>query len=264
VDRWTGIKLLNDLKVGTYTLRVTATGYDDQSRSIQIRTDQLEEVMVTLTQQRTRLETSSQSTSLSVGRDTDTRIVDVRNPATGRTWMDRNLGASRAATSSTDTQAYGDLYQWGRRADGHQKRNSTTTTTLSTTDTPSHGSFIRASSSPFDWRSPQNNNLWQGVNGINNPCPVGYRIPTIAEWTAERQSWSSNTSSGAFNSPLKLPMAGGRFYSNGSLYNVGSSVSHWSSSVSGSYAQRLGFNSTNANVYSNSRAFGRSVRCLKD
>jgi hypothetical protein len=35
-------------------------------------------------------------------------VVDVTNPATGRTWMDRNLGASRAATSSTDEQAYGD------------------------------------------------------------------------------------------------------------------------------------------------------------
>ena len=35
----------------------------------------------------------------------DTEVVDVTNPATGRTWMDRNLGASRAAMSSTDAQA---------------------------------------------------------------------------------------------------------------------------------------------------------------
>jgi uncharacterized protein (TIGR02145 family) len=115
-------------------------------------------------------------------RDNTTTVVDVTNPATGRVWMDRNLGASRVATSSTDTQAYGDLYQWGRGADGHEKRNSPTTSTLSSTDQPSHGSFILAS----DWRSPQNNNLWLGVNGVNNPCPTGYRIPTEAEWNAER------------------------------------------------------------------------------
>jgi hypothetical protein len=55
---------------------------------------------------------------------TPTAIVDVTNPTTGKTWMDRNLGASRVATDSTDALAYGDLYQWGRFADGHQCRDS--------------------------------------------------------------------------------------------------------------------------------------------
>ena len=49
------------------------------------------------------------------------KVGVVTNPATGRTWMDRNLGASRVATGNTDAEAYGDLYQWGRAADGHQK-----------------------------------------------------------------------------------------------------------------------------------------------
>ncbi len=106
--------------------------------------------------------------------DNPTEVVDVLNPSTGKTWMDRNLGASRVATSSTDAAAYGDLYQWGRLADGHQCRNSGTTTQLSSSDVPDHGDFILASSSPFDWRSPQNDNLWQGVNGVNNPCPMEY------------------------------------------------------------------------------------------
>ena len=208
--------------------------------------------------------TTNSSGGGSSGRDTETLVVDVRNPATGRTWMDRNLGATRVATSSTDSEAYGDLYQWGRRVDGHQKRNSSTISTLSTTDTPSHGSFILAPNSPYDWRSPQNNNLWQGVNGVNNPCPVGYRVPTIAEWTTERQSWSSNNSAGAFASPLKLPLAGRRYFSSGSLLTVGSFGVYWSSSVSGSLAQYLYFSSTDANVHDDDRAYGNSVRCLKD
>ena len=102
-----------------------------------------------------------------------TAIVDVTNPTTGKTWMDRNLGASQAATSSTDDAAYGDLYQWGRRADGHQCRTSPTTATLSSIDQPAHGNFITIGSTPYDWLSPQNVNLWQGVNGVNNPCPSG-------------------------------------------------------------------------------------------
>jgi uncharacterized protein (TIGR02145 family) len=193
-----------------------------------------------------------------------TVVVEVTNPTTGKIWMDRNLGASRAATSSTDEQAYGDLYQWGRGTDGHEKRTSGTTTTLSTSDTPGHGDFILAPNSPYDWRSPQNDNLWQGVDGTNNPCPSGYRLPTDTEWEAERASWSSNNTAGAFASPLKLPVAGNRDYSNGSLYDVGSGGHYWSSTVDGTYSRYLNFNSSAASMGSYFRAFGFSVRCIKE
>jgi uncharacterized protein (TIGR02145 family) len=192
-----------------------------------------------------------------------TEIVDVTNPATGRVWMDRNLGASRAATSSIDDQAYGDLYQWGRAADGHEKRNSTTTTTLSSGDQPGHGSFIISISSG-DWRNPQNDNLWQGVNGVNNPCPVGYRLPTEAEWESERVSWSSNNAIGAFASQLKLTIAGRRnIHGDGLIDDVGSGGGYWSSSVDGG-AIYLHFWDSTAFLSKGARALGFSVRCIKD
>lgn len=192
---------------------------------------------------------------------TPTAIVNVTNPTTGRVWMDRNLGAARAATASNDEQAYGDLYQWGRLADGHQCRNSATTGTQSSSDVPGHNKFII---DYWDWRSPKNNNLWQGVNGINNPCPTGYRLPTYAELEAERQSWSANNAAGAFASPLRLPVAGYRDLDNGSLFYVGSNGYCWSSSVGGSNAISLNFNSGSAGMYGGNRADGQSVRCLKD
>ena len=195
---------------------------------------------------------------------TPTAIVDVSNPTTGEIWMDRNLGATQVATSSTDTNSYGDLYQWGRRADGHQCRTSATTSTLSSTDQPAHGDFILGPSSPYDWRSPQNDNLWQGVNGVNNPCPSGYRLPTDAELEAERLSWSSNDAAGAIASPLKLPMAGYRSSSDGSLRYVGTRGYYWSSTVSGASSRSLYFYSSYADMYVYYRARGYSVRCLKD
>ncbi len=193
-----------------------------------------------------------------------TAIVEVANPATGRIWMDRNLGANQVATSSTDSNAYGELYQWGRRADGHQCRTSNTTTTFSSTDQPVHGNFILALNLPFDWRSPQNTNLWQGLNGINNPCPSGYRLPTEAELEAERLSWSSNNPQGAFASPLKLPMAGWRHPSNGSLSHVGIFGCFWSSTIGGIDSRGLVFlnNTSGVDVYY--RGDGFSVRCIKD
>jgi hypothetical protein len=189
-------------------------------------------------------------------------VLGVTNPSTGKTWMDRNLGASQVATSSTDANSYGDLYQWGRGSDGHQCRTSATTATLSSSDQPGHGEFILTNSLPYEWRSPQNDNLWQGVNGTNNPCPSGYRLPTEAELNAERLSWSSNNAAGAFASPLKLPMAGGRDRSSGSLDGVGSYGLYWNSTVSGTNAGYIFFNSSNASMYAVGRAGGGSVRCI--
>lgn len=188
----------------------------------------------------------------------------VINPTTGETWMDRNLGATQVATSSTDADAYGDLYQWGRSADGHESRTSGITATLATSDAPGHSDFIKNGSNSYDWRNPQNDNLWQGVSGTNNPCPRGYRLPTEAEWDAERTSWSSNNAAGAFASPLKLPVAGSRSFSNGSISNEGSTGGYWSSSVLGGFARFLDFGSSNASMISGSRAYGFSIRCLKE
>jgi len=192
---------------------------------------------------------------------TPTAVVDVTNPSTGKTWMDRNLGASQVATSSTDANAFGDLYQWGRGADGHQCRNSATTSTLSSTDQPGHGDFITTSS---DWRSPQNTNLWQGVNGVNNPCPNGYRLPTEAELNSERLSWISSTPAGAIASALKLPNAGYRKRQDASLQDVGSRGNYWSSDVSSSSSRQLMFGASSAFLGGNERGNASSVRCIKD
>ncbi|MCP4274761.1 MAG: hypothetical protein GY779_00195, partial [Gammaproteobacteria bacterium] len=202
--------------------------------------------------------------------DITTTIVDVESPVgSGMIWMDRNLGASQAATSSTDAASYGDLYQWGRCADGHEIRTSSTTTTQATTAEPSLGNtwdglFIIEPNSPYDWLATQDDNLWQGVSGTNNPCPAGYRLPTEAELQALDDSFDPNTSVGAYASPVKMPLAGLRDYDDGSLYVVGSYGNYWSSSVSGTSSSLLYFGDSDSDMSTDHRAFGFSVRCLKD
>jgi hypothetical protein len=204
--------------------------------------------------------------------------------ANSKCWLDRNLGATRVAQSSTDHLAYGDLFQWGRGADGHQRitwTNATTgtavngtTATLSSSDTPGNALFIYGNVSGSDWRSTPNNSLWQGVSGTNNPCPSGYRLPTEAEWEAERNNggtgfWGTgslqNNAAGAFASPLKLPVSGLRFdNSYGSILAVGTGGFYWSSTVSGTNSRYLDLVISHARMDSINRAFGGAVRCIKN
>ncbi|MFT4568308.1 MAG: hypothetical protein ACI9FN_003277 [Saprospiraceae bacterium] len=178
--------------------------------------------------------------------------------------MDRNLGATLVADSITHSASYGDLYQWGRDSDGHQNRIfPDTTSILSTSDRPGHEAFIKVGIY-YDWRSPSNDALWQGVNSINNPCPAGYRLPTDVEWEAERISWSSNDAAEAISSPLKLPLKGYREDQDGTLLDEGSEGYYWSSTVDGTYSRALFFASDDAGAYMNLRSFGNSLRSLKD
>ena len=202
----------------------------------------------------------------------------------GKCWLDRNLGASRVAIDHHDSEAYGDLFQWGRGDDGHQERNSEVTLGSSNSDDPKHNNFILVDSKSKDWRDPQNDNLWQGVSGINNPCPPGWRIPTKAEWEIENASWSEQNPGGAFMSPLKLTLTGYRTFGSDSPYQSPQSLStdgvYWSSTVSDEHAIVLGFNliaaffSDTSNSYvafagdtrigPAYRAAGYAVRCIKD
>jgi hypothetical protein len=137
-----------------------------------------------------------------------------------------------------------------------------------------NGSFILVSNlygsnATGDWLSPQNNNLWQGVSGTNNPCPAGFRIPTEAEWIAEINSWSSSNAAGAFASPLKFPVAGSRYGSGTFSTNVGTGGNYWSSTIKslygGLYPHYIWFDGSGRSYTEGLfRAWGVSVRCIKD
>jgi hypothetical protein len=59
-------------------------------------------------------------------------------------------------------------------------------------------------------------------------------------------------------------MAGGRLGGNGSLFDVGTGGSYWSSTVISTGSSRLYFSSAGAYMFTSHRAYGFAVRCLKD
>ena len=198
----------------------------------------------------------------------------ITSAITHRKWLDRNLGAPDVATAYNDWKNMGDLFQWGRKADGHQLINKGATSQqitavngitnqLSSTDNPGHSLFILISGGG-DWRFPQNPDLWQVSGGVNNVCPVGWHVPSKEDWQAEQLGNVQD----AFNK-LKITLTGDRNYITGELERITTNGYYWSStSVEISfwyYAETL-------NVYPNNPAdispadhpFGQAIRCIKD
>ena len=176
-----------------------------------------------------------------------------------------NLGATttvqaqsptaQAASSIADSR--GDLYQWGRKTDGHEKRSSACYTPNNCSGCGNncniiptsldkdgqippgsnpYGKFIRATDGARDWRSPRGiNTLWY----TNNPCPDGYRIATGGEFNYLVNSdlntavWAPSVNSGyapgylvrpvgATSYTLFLPVTGQRQNATGSITNTSS------------------------------------------
>ncbi|CAI9428993.1 Fibrobacter succinogenes major paralogous domain [Candidatus Ornithobacterium hominis] len=204
-----------------------------------------------------------------------------------KTWLNLNLGAEYAnihspnfnptvnktgETIHDDENLYGSYYQWQRESDGHERKNSGKTIEKAYSWTSigdsSRGKFITSQDGNWvengEGASGLDLELWRaGV--INSPCPSGYHVPTLEEWqellnaVGSNQMWRQN----------KLPnlaAAGYRRYNDGSLERMGSLGYYWSSSAYGSSgAHNMDFSSGSSVAYGGyHRAYGNSVRCLKD
>ena len=192
----------------------------------------------------------------------------VKSPTTGRVWLDRNLGAARVCTVFNDTACYGDYYQWGRNADGHQDSASSTTTARATNVTNvGHPFFIKGNS---DWAKNGVDNSgatrvanWSKTDG-SSVCPVGFRVPTKAELSAEFSTNNIHNRVDAFNSFLKLPSAGVRLY-NGAMYGVGSKGAIYTATPYSVplRAYDIYYTISQVGVYHPSYTNGLTIRCIK-
>ena len=230
------------------------------------------------------------SNSVSVRIEMDC-TVNSTLPGGKLTFMCYNLGANSdmtidqqrayASRNNTDAGVYGDLYQWGRPTDGHEKRTSSVARGPVSFDAKG-SSFVINSNAPIDWVSPQNPNLWGSTKTANDPCPDGWRVPTRAEWnsildtdTNTIQEITSGATRGYLVTPvgssspkLFLPAAGWRGYGDGVLSgSTGTYGYYWSSTTSGTDSYFITLSSGavtgSAALIADARAYGRSVRCVK-
>ncbi|MHC1776286.1 MAG: FISUMP domain-containing protein [Lentimicrobium sp.] len=168
---------------------------------------------------------------------------------TTKCWITGNLGADHQATAVTDvTEASAGWYWQFNRQQGY--KHDGTTRTPNTT-----------------WITSINENLdWQAAS---DPCAIEigsvWRIPTFTEWTNVDASGNWTTWNGPWESGLKLHAAGFLYSSIGSLGDRGGYGGYWSSSQgSVTDSWNLAFGSGGSNIDYGNKAYGFSLRCLKD
>jgi uncharacterized protein (TIGR02145 family) len=183
------------------------------------------------------------------------------------TFMCHNLGADESLDPFTYVVGNPDgsggtlgwTFQWGRPADGHQKRNSQTTNVASGTTRPGHDKFIAFNVGPmaYDWtttaasdKTRWGDGTYNGnmSKGPNDPCPAGWKVPSNLQWrslldggsteisgttaangTGLANKWVLKDKGYMVGEALYLPLAGWRNNdSNGTIRNLGERGVYWS------------------------------------
>lgn len=115
------------------------------------------------------------------------------------------------------------------------------------------------------------------VKSDYDPCPAGWRVPTLTEWQAVgagkkdiAKEWDGEAKllkiAGVEGSTLVLPAAGSRDSSSGASSNQGSYGNYWSASVpsGNTNASYVYFGSATLITSASYRAGGCSVRCVQE
>lgn len=180
-------------------------------------------------------------------------------------FMCHNLGADTSANPYTPSAAiHGAKYQWGAQ-------------------TGEAGRYVsqandQSSASTSGWiTTPKANGSWSdAVKTANDPCPDGYRVPTMAQWNGLINNntivyigtnWAGSPTNYAngikVGSSLFLPATGNRLVNSGQLFDRGLSGDYWSSTEGTSVnANSLDAFFGETKVYQSGRTYGFAVRCI--
>jgi len=207
---------------------------------------------------------------------------------TGRQWLDRNLGASKVCDKSRDDtttpyvddpayvadqmDCFGDYYQWGRKTNGHEKKESVTSEILLEQDVESGGMFVLTSEHFWEknttWRTTRNDVLWAGNDAPNAICPAGFSVPTALEMLADTKDATGDNKvtdrDTAFKNFLHLPAAGTRNHTTGDSSFSGDTGYVWVNDIYFNSAIQIMYSQTWLMGTITNHEEGVPVRCIKN
>ncbi len=193
----------------------------------------------------------------------------------GVTWAPYNAGYS-------DVYPYGLLYQWHRKYGQTYKDETpapafpTSPVSLSSISSFTYkDKYIISTNSPYDCCSVQQPS-WSMIRA-HNPCPEGWRVPTKTELQSLLDSgsswgvgpdgvpgrWFGEDHAGTKDNCVFLPASGLRTNSSNSDQRDFSGT-YWSTYIDVTNPATLYFDSSSTMMSKNYRAYGVSVRCVKE
>ncbi|QKJ22723.1 Ig-like domain-containing protein [Poseidonibacter lekithochrous] len=182
---------------------------------------------------------------------------EITSPKTGKVWLDRNLGALKVCEDLNDN-CNGDYFQWGRKANGHEKINAITSNIKLADDVQNNASFI--TSNDNRWSTKTDETLWN-TDGANNVCPTGFIVPSSNDLENELEGF---TRTNLFDNFLKISN-NGRKHKNASM--DGNSYSYfWTNTTTASNfgnAKAMKIQTLNAVIEDEALNSGLAIRCIK-
>ena len=194
----------------------------------------------------------------------------------GKTWLDRNLGADKFCTAKNDAPCYGDLYQWGRTTDGHEKDNSVTGNA-----NPTEAMYVWrsdkyevVSGGDYDWLTKDGDEAVAGDkqrrkdywsdHTTGEVCPDGWYIPNVSEANDTMNAEGIVNADTAFNSHLKIGLNGDRPEGGGLRELQGTNGGYYTTDFgSDNTVRSITVSNTDVKVSSPVAAKAFGIRCLK-
>jgi len=207
--------------------------------------------------------------------------------ASGATFMGLNLGAKQATKSGT---AAGFVYQWGRKDPFPLSYGTAVVKTLPDRGDYAIGQTAEIGTSEWaqahpdkfittstqDWLVTSDNDRWSTNKTINDPCPAGYKVPSLSSWpnTFTYNFITGTSTNGAYyfdslitgETQCWYPAGGNLGIGDGKLASANTRSMYWAQETPGDTGKNgsvLRVQSGSTNKTAANKGYGMSVRCIR-